>query len=208
MEIPVATLDKLDYRDPTQISTVVIHHTVLDPTLDITDVAAFEMNHFGFYTIGYNAYVKKIQGRESSLTKEAIATRWVVQQGRPVDKLPAAQYGLNAQGYAIAVGGNYEPGATSFLTPIEDLMIDAVVGQIHALKEHYPWVKHLIGHKDVADIMKEFGDNPEDYSTLCPGKNLYNHLDILRQKTGLLPYEPGLGNANEIYGFSSLKRRR
>ncbi len=207
MEIPTSNFNQLEYRDPTSITTVVIHHTVLDPTLDIKDVAAFEMNHFGFFTIGYNAYVKKVPGVPSTLLKEAVPDRWVVQQGRPVDKLPAAQFGMNVQGYAIAVGGNYEPGATSFDTPIEEGMIDAVVGQIHALKEHYPWVKYLIGHKDVADIMKEFGDNPSDYATLCPGKNLYAILDTLRTKTGLLPYVAGAQNANEIYGFT-LKRKR
>lgn len=175
MNLINSLLDKLDNRDIKKITTVVLHHTVLSPTLDITDVAAFEMNKFGFLTVGYNCYIKKIDDYY-----------WEAQQGRPINKLPAAQYGFNAEGYAIAVGGNYEPGATTFDTTISPGMISAVVGQIHALREHYPWIKYLIGHRDIADMKKKLGKNPSDYATLCPGQTLYDQLGNIRKMTGLL----------------------
>ena len=56
MLIPNFILNQLSIRDPKQITTIVIHHSVFDPTADIATLAQFEKNSQGFLTIGYNAY--------------------------------------------------------------------------------------------------------------------------------------------------------
>lgn len=182
MLIPNFILNQLSIRDPKQITTIVIHHSVFDPTADIATLAQFEKNSQGFLTIGYNAYCK---------LADKASDKWVMEQGRPINRIPAAQYGMNTEGYAICIGGNYHPGGASFVTPVSKNALDVVAAQIHAVREHTPTVKYLMGHRDVATIKAKKGLNPGDYSTACPGDNLYKMLHDLRVMTGLAQY-PGL----------------
>jgi hypothetical protein len=176
MNVP---LDKLTDRDPKLITCIVIHHSVAKPTLDIEEIAVEEIASQGFVTVGYNAYVKDA------------GISWVVQIGRPIDKLPAAQYGMNEEGYAICLGGNYHPGGASFVTPVSQNALNLIALHIKAVKAKAPNLKYLIGHRDVATIKQHLGQNPSEFSTACPGDLLYAKLDDLRAATGLAKW-PGL----------------
>lgn len=180
MKIMDSILRYLGIRTEEQITTIVIHHTVMPRNKDILDVQAAEP----FAAVGYNAYVKWLGGDE-----------WILQQGRPLKTIPAAQYGLNVEGYAIAFGGNYQPGAMSWTDTWSPGMFQAALPQIRAVQAKCPNLKYLIGHRDVERIYIQRGvAQPQaaaDYGTACPGDNLYAMLDTLRTLTGLKQY-PGL----------------
>src|SRR5579885_241450 len=171
MQIPV---DELTDRPAEQIEYIVIHHSVAAQDTDIADLAKMEEAAQGFVTIGYNCYLKR--GPNG----------WEIQEGRPLDKLPAAQYGLNEQGYAICIGGNYQPGVSGVSTDdVDPVALQLVVARVEQVKSKCANLQYLIGHRDVATIKAAHGGNPSDFSTACPGDRLYAQLHDLRLKTGL-----------------------
>jgi len=179
VNFPSAILNAFGRRNASQITTLFIHHTVMVPTADVTEVDAVDRGRGGFLAIGYNAYVKSTPGG------------WVVQQARPLNVIPAAQYGMNTEGYAIAVGGNYQPGGAPFLTPYDPAVLPVIAAQVAAVKKKCPNLRYLCAHRDVATIMEKRGLDPGLYSTACCGDDLYAHLDELRTLVGLAKY-PGL----------------
>jgi hypothetical protein len=172
MDIPQNILDELTDRTAEDIQYVVIHHTVMNKTADATAIAAAEP----FLTIGYNAYVKCVDPAND---------QWVIEEARPLAKVPAAQYGMNTEGYAIAIGGNYQPGIAQPLDTVSETALSLVSARIQHLKAICPNLKWLIGHRDVATLKKAQGLNPGDYSTECPGDALYSRLHDLRVWSGL-----------------------
>lgn len=170
MQVPV---DELEDRSAESISYIVIHHSDAPQTVDIADLARMEEAAQHFITIGYNCYLKKTE------------QGWIIQEGRPLDKLPAAQYGLNEEGYAICVGGNYEENQPNPTDAVDEAIFPLILERIAAVKAKCPNLKYLIGHRDVATIKAKHGLNPGDFSTACPGSLLYAHLHDLRVKSGL-----------------------
>jgi hypothetical protein len=167
-------LDQLTDRDPKLIEYFVLHHSVLDPATSIEDMATMEIAGQGFVTIGYNAVIVKEPGG------------WVIHEGRPMNKLPAAQFGLNEQGYAVCIGGNYHPNVKDVPTNVVDpASLDVLIGRIDAVKRQAPNLKFLIAHRDVATIKVKHGCDASDFSTACCGDRLYAHMDALRDATGL-----------------------
>jgi len=172
MDVPVSELTP---RDPKDVIYFVVHHAVQDPTTDIAQLAQEEETSQGFITIGYNAYIKKIA-----------EGHWEIQEGRPLDTLPAAAYGVNETSYDVCIGGNYEPNVSGVPTnQVDPASLDVLVARIEEVKTKCPNMKYLIGHRDVAPIMVKHGGNSGDYSTACPGDLLYAELHNLRVKTGL-----------------------
>ena len=175
MLIPPDILAQLDKRDPATVSYVVIHHSVAPQTWEATQIAASEP----FLTIGYNAYVRL----------NPFSKAWEVQQGRPMNCVPAAQYGLNPQGYAICIAGNYQPGAGP-VDAVDDKALQLVVQQVHLAREHGLGARFLIGHRDVETyyMVTEGVDQmtaAQLYGTSCPGQIMYAEMDTLRNATGL-----------------------
>jgi hypothetical protein len=167
-------LDKLTDRDPELIEYFVVHHSVLDPSTSIEDMAKGEIASQGFVTIGYNAVIVKERGG------------WKIHEGRPMNKVPAAQFGLNEQGYAVCVGGNYHPNVENVPTnAVDPAALDVLVARINAVKRKAPNLKFLIAHRDVATIKAKHGGRASDFSTACCGDFLYAHMDALRAATGL-----------------------
>jgi hypothetical protein len=172
MQVPV---DQLTDRNPNLIEYFIVHHSVQNPEADIDILAHEEMQAQGFVTIGYNAYIKRTN-----------AHLWSIQEGRPLDKLPAAAYGLNTQSYDICVGGNYHPNVANVPTNLVEVSaLNLIISRAHEVKAKCPNLKYLIGHRDVATIKAKHGLNPEDYSTACPGDLLYALMHELRVRTGL-----------------------
>jgi hypothetical protein len=174
--IPSSILAQLEVRKPTDVIGACIHHTVTLKTVTAEQIAAMEP----FTTIGYNCLIRK--------TDDTVSGMWEIQEGRPALYVPAAQYGLNVEYYAIAVAGQYQPDAASWTDEVEEGALDLIVQRIHQLREHYGGtmpLQYLIGHRDVATIKARAGGNPADFSTLCPGDRLAARLDDLRIRTGL-----------------------
>jgi len=182
MIIPDSILNFLSKRNNTQVTTIFIHHSDALPTLDIVDLTVMEEASQGFKTIGYNYYVKCL-----SVANDL----WTGQVGRPLEDIPAAQYGMNTQGYAICIGGCYEPGAAPFNTAVSDHALKIAAAQILLVKSKCPNLKYLQGHRDVKPLMMQAdhwltdSEASADYGTACPGDSLYARLDDLRKLTGL-----------------------
>ena len=171
MKVP---LDKLTGRDPEIIQYFVVHHSVADPATSIEDLANAEVASQGFVTIGYNAVI----------VKEPAG--WTIHEGRPLNTVPAAQYGLNEQGYAVCIGGNYHPGVKDVPTnAVDPAALDVLIERIDATKREAPNLKFLIAHRDVATIKAKRGGRAADFSTACCGDFLYAHMGALRAATGL-----------------------
>lgn len=176
MQLVQSVLNALGVRPLSAVDTVIIHHSVADKTLDISDIDEMEQRSQGFITVGYHCYTKCVD------TKNDL---WVVQQGRPIWAIPAAAYGYNTASYDICIGGNYQEGGAPFLDEVSDHALKAVAAQIAVAKKKLPNLKYLMGHRDVATIKAKQGLNPGDYSTACPGDRLYAKLHDLRVLTGL-----------------------
>lgn len=176
MNIPRSIAAMLGVRSLKAVDTIIIHHSVAEKTLDISEIAQEEETSQGFLSIGYHVYTKCIDVEKDL---------WVCQQGRPIWAIPAAAYGYNTQSYDICIGGNYHPGGAPFLDDVSAYALHVVAKQIELAKSKLPNLKYLAGHRDVATWKAKQGLNPGDYSTACPGDRLYARLDDLRKMTGL-----------------------
>lgn len=179
MQVPV---DQLTKRPLEAIEYVFIHHSVAAQTLDVEDINRMEIAAQGFICTGYNAYIRK----------NPSTGKWEIQEARPMNCVPAAQYGMNTEGYAICIAGNYEPNVSGVPTnQVEQEALDLAIERIKAVKAHCPHLKTVLGHRDVAAIKSKQGLNPGDYSTECPGDLLYARLHDVRLATKL-PMPSGL----------------
>jgi N-acetyl-anhydromuramyl-L-alanine amidase AmpD len=163
-------LHELTDRSLDVVEYVVIHHTAdTDMNKDIAEIAREEVGSMGFLTVGYHA---------------VIHANGVVQFGRPIGKVPAANLGMNTVSYAISLEGNFEEGDKGYIgeKPTE-AQIQSAIHLIELVKGRLPNLKFLIGHRDVDRIMDGHGA----YATACPGNLLYARLHDLRLATKLLP---------------------
>ena len=176
MQLTQTQLTDMNHRDLDVVDTVILHHAVADPTLDISEIAAMEQKAQGFITVGYHVYVKCVDVEND---------QWVAQMGRPIDCVPAAALGYNTKSYDICIGGNYQPNVEGVPTnTVSENALKAAIAQILAAKGKLPNLKYLIGHRDVTDVITH---DPDD-ATACPGDLLYARLHELRVATGLHSY--------------------
>ena len=179
MQLTQTQLTEMNTRGLTIVDGIIIHHSVADKTLDISEIAAMEQASQGFITVGYHCYLKCVDVEKDE---------WVAQMGRPIEYVPAAALGYNTRSIDICFGGNYHPGGASFLDKVSPNAIKVAVAFIETCKRKCPNIKYLDGHRDVAtwlDILKQEGLSPSDVSTACPGDLLYQQLHQLRVDTGL-----------------------
>lgn len=174
MLLPQSVLDRMTDRDPSLVTCLVIHHTAgNDMNEDIAQIAAEEQRTFGFVTVGYH-FVVHGDGK--------------IQVGRPINKLPAANLGMNTESVAISLDGNYHPPDRNYIgeVPTVHALHSVATVILHWVKPKCPNMKYLIGHRDVAIIKNDSND-----ATACPGDLLYAKLHDLRVSTGLANH-PGL----------------
>lgn len=181
MQISAATQAQMEHRPLDDIRYFVVHHSVASQTLDISQIAIMEEQAQSFVTVGYHAYARL----------NPTTGRWEIQEGRTIDDVPAAAYGLNEPSYDLCVAGNYQPNVAGVPTnPVPYAALDLVVARVGAVRAKCPNLTYLIGHSDVARIMGRRGNDPANYATACPGSLLYACLHDLRVRTGLtLPPE-------------------
>jgi hypothetical protein len=176
MQLTQTQISEMTTRDPSVVDTIIIHHAVADPTLDISQIAAMEEAAQDFITVGYHEYLKLVDPAND---------QWVAQMGRLINEVPAAALDYNTKSYDICVGGNYEPNVEGVPTnQVSPNALKLVIARVQAVKAKLPNLKYLIGHRDVANVITH---NPND-ATACPGDLLYAQLWQLRQATGLHSY--------------------
>jgi N-acetylmuramoyl-L-alanine amidase len=167
MEFTAAQLAAMTDREASSVLYVVVHHTAdPDESKDIAEIAREEEASQGFVTVGYHA---------------VIHSDGTVQYGRPIDKVPAANLGLNTVSYAVALEGNFQPGSPGYCGEKPTAaQLTSLVAFIEEAKRKLPRLTYLIGHRDVARIV----NTPSD-ATACPGDDLYGRLHELRALTHL-----------------------
>ncbi len=183
MLISDAILALLKRRALSSISMIVLHHSFALRTLDITRIAEMEKTSIGATTVAYNSYCKLV---------DADQDLWVMQQGRPIDCWPAAQYGGNDIGYAICLAGNYHPPAGP-TDPISEHALKLIAGQILAVKAKAPNLRYLVPHRGIARIAQVRNGWTDEQAaelagTACPGDLLVARLAELRTMTGLIEH--------------------
>lgn len=176
MQITPAQQAAMEHRPNGDVRYYIVHHSDGAKTTDISQIAAMEKTRLGAVTVGYHAYVRK----------NPTTHLWEIQEGRTIDDVPAAAYGLNEPSYDICIAGNYHPGETALpLDTLEQDALDLVIARALAVKRKCPGLQFLIGHRDVATIKQKQGLDPADYATACPGDVLYARMHDLRVATGL-----------------------
>src|ERR1700733_7629227 len=132
MDKMVVPLSELTDRPIEDITYFVVHHSVAAQDIDVEQIAQMEEAAQGFITTGYNCYAKKTPAG------------WIIQEARPIDKLPAAQYGLNEQGYAMCIAGNYQPNVTGVPTnEVEQASLDLIVQRVKEVQLKAKNLKYL-----------------------------------------------------------------
>jgi N-acetylmuramoyl-L-alanine amidase len=118
-----------EFTRPTRkVETVFIHCSASDhPSHDDVSVMRKWHKKRGFNDVGYNYYIKK---------------DGTIQEGRPVNKIPAAQKGHNRGSIAICVGG---------LAEFTDDSLEALKMLCRAISSEYGNAIIFRGHREVAN---------------------------------------------------------
>lgn len=150
-----------------EITDLIIHHTAGATTQTPLEIDA-EHRARGMDMIGYN-YVITPDG--------------TVFSGRPDGFVPAAAYGRNSESVNVSVVGNFERddiGYTGAPTPHQVRSLQELSVYLHA---KYPSIVRTIGHRDVAPMFYPYPNNQGDYSTACPGSELYALIPAVKLYT-------------------------
>jgi hypothetical protein len=108
-----------------------------------------------------------------------IDPKGVVYEGRPAGYVPAAAFGRNTQSLDVSLIGNFEKGDPGYTGPPTKLQIEALIELGVYAHKLFPTIVRTIGHRDVAPMF--YPKNEEDYSTACPGSELYSQLPAIRK---------------------------
>lgn len=152
-------------RQISDITDFIIHHTAGALTQTPLQIDA-EHRAIGMAMIGYN-YVITPDG--------------VVSIGRPNFYVPAAAFGRNMESLNVSLVGNFQhddSGYTGPPTAEQIASLNELSVYVHAT---YPSIVRTIGHRDVATMF--YPDNTGDYSTACPGDELYALVPAVRMYT-------------------------
>lgn len=149
-------------RDQHGITDLIVHHSAGPISQTPLQIDA-EHRGNGWAMIGYNFI---------------ITSGGVVYTGRPIDVVPAAAYGRNTQSVNVVLLGNFQRGDPGFTGVPSPMALAALRTLAVTLHQRLPSIVRTIGHRDVATTF--YGYDPADYSTACPGSELYAQLPALR----------------------------
>lgn len=147
-------------RATSSITDFIVHHT--DGPAD-QSVAAIDLEHraIGDAMIAYNWVI----------TKDG--TVW---SGRPVDYVPAAAYGRNAQSVDVVLTGQFQPDAANYTGPPTAAQMASLEALCVYAHRTFPSIVRTIGHRDVAPM---FYNGDGNYATACPGDDCYKLLPAM-----------------------------
>lgn len=141
-------------RSLSVITDYIIHHDAGSLTETPLQIDA-QHRAEGWAMIGYN-YVIDPDG--------------TVSDGRPLDVVPSAAYGRNAQSVNVSCVGNFQEGDAGYTGPPTLAQVQALVDLGVYVHQRLPSIVRTIGHRDVATM---FYDGDGAYATACPGNQLY-----------------------------------
>jgi hypothetical protein len=94
--------------------------------------------------------------------------------GRALDVVPAAAFGRNLESVNVCLTGDFQPNTPGFCGKPTAEQMQSLKGLAVYLHRMLPTIVRTIGHRDVAPLF--YPTNQGDYSTACPGQNLYDLL--------------------------------
>jgi len=137
-------------RKASEITDITVHHTAGGVSETLRDIALWHINGKQWPGIAYHFVISK---------------DGTIYQVNPVDAY-TKHNGFNNRGaIGVCLQGNFEENYPS------SAQIYSLYWIVRDLKNRYPNIRYLMGHKEYKG------------ATLCPGKNL--NIDLIRQGTGL-----------------------
>jgi N-acetylmuramoyl-L-alanine amidase len=152
-------------RNLFQVTDLIVHHSAGALTEGPLDIDAQHRNQ-GWAMIGYNFVI----------TPDGTAY-----YGRPVNFVPAAAYGRNAQSIDVCLIGNFQEGDAGFTGEPTAEQVATLKDLSVYLHQHFPSITVTIGHQDVAT--RYYPNDTAPYSTACPGNLLEAILPAVREYT-------------------------
>lgn len=152
-------------RNVAIISDIIVHHTA-GPTSQTAYEIDTEHRNIGMAMIGYNFL---------------IAHDGAINEGRPIQYVPAAAFGRNHESINVCLVGNFEHGDHGYTGPPSAAQIVALKQLSVYLHSTYPQISRTIGHRDVATLF--YPGDEADYATACPGDQLYALLPDIKDFT-------------------------
>lgn len=154
--------DALIVRSLADVTDLIVHHSAGALSQTALDIDA-EHRAEGWVMIGYH-YVILPSGE--------------IDAGRPIDTIPAAAYGRNAQSIDVCLIGNFEPGSTGYTGSPTEQQLKALETLALWLHMKVTTINCTIGHRDVATLYYPTDTGP--YATACPGDTLETRLSELK----------------------------
>lgn len=146
----IIMLDDTSNRDVTK--KIIVHHTGNKTDVDMTakDIHLLHKYDFEWAGIGYHYVIRK---------------DGLIERGRPETMKGAHSYGHNGDSIGIALSGNFDLADPTEYQMRSLMMLSAYLADKYDLELDDKGT--LFGHRDMND-------------TRCPGDNLYNRLDYVR----------------------------
>jgi N-acetylmuramoyl-L-alanine amidase len=150
-------------RSRSSVTLAIVHHTagpLAQTPLEIDQ----EHRNIGDSMIAYNNLIDE---------------HGTIYSGRPYDYDSAAAFGENEDSVDVCLIGNFQPNDAGYTGPPSDAALQALTQYLIWLHLQFPSISRTIGHRDIAPLY--YPDDEGDYSTACPGENLYDKLPSIRQ---------------------------
>jgi hypothetical protein len=142
---------------------LIIHHSAGSIYDTVDTIRHFHVEKRGWVDIGYHKII--LHPNNPNIRFQNFKD--LIKQGRPDSTNGAHCIGYNVKSLGICVIGNCEESEP------HDLQIQALKYLLKLLGNQYLIsIDRIIGHKDV-------------YATLCPGKFLYKHLELIKKAFAL-----------------------
>lgn len=157
-----APQDAMTPRPLSAITDLIVHHTAGALTQTPLEIDA-EHRAINDAMIAYNF---------------VITPNGEIYDGRPLTVVPAAAFGRNTQSIDVVLVGQFQPDAANYTgkpTPAQLLSLRDLCLAMH---QKFPNIVRTIGHRDVAPLF--YPTDQADYSTACPGDDLYSELPAIR----------------------------
>ena len=147
------------YRDPSQITSFIIHHE--DGPWDETPLQVDAQHRAqGWCMIGYTWVI----GKDGT-----------IYQGRPMKMVPAAAEDMNTASVDVSLTGDFQPGTEGYCGSPTPAQLQSLKELCLWAHQQIPSIAQTIGHRDVATIMHD-----PSVATACPGETLYGLIPEVR----------------------------
>lgn len=151
-------------------------------TRSLSDITDFIIHHSAG---GVDQTPADIDNEHRARGMAFIAYNWIitkdgtVYQGRPLGWVSSAAYGRNKQSVNVVLTGNFEHGDSGYTGKPTAKQIESLNRLALTAHTHITSIERTIGHRDVSSLF--YSDSPANYSTACPGSDLYALIPSVRE---------------------------